>query len=110
MKLSIRLERYMEQMNNLVSLHVMDGQIGNYITDIEDAFRVIKKLRRMDNCCIKLSLDVPGNHWRVEIKGMDYECISKATVDGHPNLCLQISLAALKSVGYDLTNLPSFDT
>jgi len=75
------------------------ASVAYFSSSIESAFHLIKKLRTMDNCCIKLNLDVPGDVWRVEIKGNHYDCEQKGVADGRASLPLQIALAGLLSVG-----------
>ena len=75
------------------------ASVAYFSSNIESAFNLVSKLRTMDNCCIKLNLDVPGDVWRVEIKGHDYDCKQKGVVDGRASLPLQIALAGLLSVG-----------
>jgi hypothetical protein len=75
------------------------ADVAYFSSNIKTAFDLVAKLRTMDNCCIKLNLDVPGNIWRVEIKGHHYDCKQKGVVDGRASLPLQIALAGLLSVG-----------
>ena len=75
------------------------ASVAYFSSTIESAFNLVSKLRTMDNCCIKLNLDVPGDCWRVEIKGNHYNCESKGMADGRASLPLQIALAGLLSVG-----------
>lgn len=73
--------------------------VSYFSSNIEASFKLVDKLRTMDNCCIKLNLDVPGDVWRVEIKGNHYDCEQKGVSDGRASLPLQIALAGLLSVG-----------
>jgi len=67
---------------------------------------IINKLKTMNNCCFKMSLDIPGDVWRVEIKGgHKYACKPKAVIDGIESLPTAVCLAALKSIGYDIKDL-----
>jgi hypothetical protein len=88
------------------------ADIAYFSSNIESAFNLVNKLRTMDNCCIKLNLDVPGDCWRVEIKGNHYDCEQKGVADGRASLPLQIALAGLLSVGVtreELKELGAFE-
>lgn len=76
-----------------------EANIAYFSSNIESAFYLVDKLRKLDNCCIKMNLDVPGDVWRVEIKGNHYNCEKKGLADGRSSLPLQICLAGLLSVG-----------
>lgn len=88
------------------------ADIAYFSSNIKTAFELVNKLRTMDNCCIKLNLDVPGDVWRVEIKGNHYDCEQKGVADGRASLPLQIALAGLLSVGVtrkELKELGAFE-
>lgn len=81
------------------------ASIAYFSSRIEPAFYLVERLRDMDNCCIKINLDVPGDVWRVEIRGHEYGCEVKGMSDGRESLPLQICIAALMSVGVDKKEL-----
>ena len=90
---------------NVNNIHLTDMghmmslvEVNSFSNDLDASFIVVDELRKKDNCCIKLDLDVPGNIWTVTIKGNNFNCEKKG-LGSNESLPMAICYAALLSLG-----------
>ena len=99
-------KKFCKKIDQLILKHFFGGdkslKTRLFTSSLEDAFLIVDKLRKMDNCCIKMQLDVPGDCWMVTINGEKYNCKTKGLCDGYKSLPLSMCLAALKSIKVEL--------
>jgi hypothetical protein len=77
-----------------------EGELLNYSTNIEDAWRVVEKLKNTGD--VLIAKDFDDNQWEVEITIWQNESIHKHFVVKAETAPLAICLAALKSVGVEV--------
>lgn len=73
-----------------------NGKLKKYSSSITQSMKVIDALQKLNNCCVKLQLDIPADMWEVTIKGNNYNCEVKG-FGQHKSLAMAICKAALKS-------------
>jgi len=87
------------RIDELVSIHIFDDKVNilPYSSSFDHIHKLIKYISRMDNCCLIMNFDIPGNIWDITIKGNHYKCEKKVFLSNH-DLLTGLSLAALQLV------------
>jgi len=87
------------KIDKLVSEYIFNDKVNilPYSSDFKYIHELIKYISRMDNCCLKLNFDIPGNIWDITIRGNDYNCEKKVFLS-NKDLLTGLSLAALRLI------------